>query len=191
LRSFIQIPPQNEFRVFFVSGCVAAVSQRHVQQFYPHLYRDLSQWSLRIQNFCTIISSKLPLPSCVVDIAFTEQSPQVRQSKPLTSSKNSVPFPPSNTSKGLVIDMDAYCSDTSTLLFSPQDVISAAAAAQHSASPFQFEVRVLQNDTGLQPSPSMYHGMPLDLQVTPPPPPILPSQFHQPAMHSCVVHTEL
>jgi hypothetical protein len=79
LRSFISIPPQNEFRVFFVSGCVAAVSQRHVHQFYPHLHRDLSDWSLRIHHFCSLISSKLPLPSCVVDIAFTEQSPKVRQ----------------------------------------------------------------------------------------------------------------
>ena len=64
--------------------------------------------------------------------------------------------------------MDAYCSDTSTLLFSPQDIITAAtaaAAAQHSASPFQFEIRVLQNDTGLQPSPTIYYGMPLDIQV--------------------------
>jgi hypothetical protein len=64
--------------------------------------------------------------------------------------------------------MDAYCSDTSTALFAPQDIISAAsaaAAAPPSASPFQYEIRVLQCDTGLQPSPAMYYGIPLDLQV--------------------------
>jgi hypothetical protein len=62
--------------------------------------------------------------------------------------------------------MDAYCSDTSTLLFQPQDIIAAASAAQQSGSAFQFEIRVLQNDICLQPSPIMYHGLPLDLQVS-------------------------
>jgi hypothetical protein len=61
--------------------------------------------------------------------------------------------------------MDAYCSDTSTLLFSPQEIL--VAAAQNLGSAFQFEIRVLQNDIGLQPSPIMYHGVPLDLQVNP------------------------
>ncbi len=62
--------------------------------------------------------------------------------------------------------MDAYCSDTSTLLFQPQDIIAAASAAQQLGAAFQFEVRVLQDDIGLQPSPIMYHGLPLDLQVS-------------------------
>jgi hypothetical protein len=69
---------------------------------------------------------------------------------------------------GLVIDIDAFCSDTSTLLFSPQEIISAASAAsaaRHSGIPFHYEVRVLQNDSGLQPSSTMYYGIPLDLQV--------------------------
>jgi hypothetical protein len=64
--------------------------------------------------------------------------------------------------------MDAFCSDTSTLLFSPQEIISAASVAtavQQSGTPFQFEVRVLQTDIGLQPSSAMYYGIPLDLQV--------------------------
>lgn len=167
LRSFIAIPPQHEFRVFFVSGCAVAVSQRHVHQFYPHLFRDLTVWSQRIQYLCTLLSSKLPLPSCVVDIAFTEQSPKVY------TSFDTFHFLPlehyfHTFAQGLVIDLDAYCSDTSTLLFSPEDILasaSAATAAQHSGVPFRFEIRVLQNDTGLQPSPAMYHGIPLDLQV--------------------------
>jgi hypothetical protein len=64
--------------------------------------------------------------------------------------------------------VDAFCSDTSTLLFSPEDILlaaSAATVAQRSGVPFEIEIRVLQNDTGLQPSPAMYHGIPLDLQV--------------------------
>ncbi len=80
IRSFVAIPPQNEFRVFFVSTIAVAASQRHVHQFYPHLHRDIAECNQRIHNFCSLLSSKLPLPSCVVDIAFTEQSPKVRLS---------------------------------------------------------------------------------------------------------------
>lgn len=80
LRSFVAIAPQNEFRVFFVSAAAVAVSQRHAHQFYPHLHRDIAEWKQRIHHFCTLLASKLPLPSCVVDIAFTEQSPKVRLS---------------------------------------------------------------------------------------------------------------
>jgi hypothetical protein len=77
LRSFVAIPPQNEFRVFFVSAVPVAVSQRHVHQFYPHLHREIAEWRQRIHHFCSLLSSKLPLPTCVIDIAFTEQSPKV------------------------------------------------------------------------------------------------------------------
>ncbi len=77
IRSFVAVPPQNEFRVFFVAATVIAASQRHIHQFYPHLHRDIDEWNQRIRNFCALLTSKLPLPNCVVDIAFTEQSPNV------------------------------------------------------------------------------------------------------------------
>jgi hypothetical protein len=52
--------------------------QRHLHQFFPHLHQNLQEWRQRIFDFCSLISCKLPLPSCVIDIAFTDQSPNVR-----------------------------------------------------------------------------------------------------------------
>jgi len=134
MRKWVDVNPGTEFRCWVADGCLVALCQRDVTNFYPHMAREEKSIEQDLTTFFREqIRDKFPLDLYVIDV--------VRLRK----------------DKVMLVDFNPWCNNTDGLLFDWSE-LNDLQSAKNEAS-----FRYIKESSGVQPHPYRHYSIPRDM----------------------------